>query len=138
MWLSGSSLPVTVTATVTVTVQVVADPRPVNIDPLCDPSLNDFGVDGAQYVRYVSWGEAQTMIYLKISLSDFFTVFAARCRSWYVQAFPFVAVVMVLCHGCSIMPLTMSLLPVCWRGGVRCVCLAFAFMSNSMDCLNAY
>ena len=30
--------------------------------------------------RYVSWGEMQTMIYLKISLSDFFTVFAARCR----------------------------------------------------------
>jgi hypothetical protein len=34
--------------------------------------------------RFVSWGEAQTMIYLKISLSDFFTVFAARCRSWCV------------------------------------------------------
>ena len=32
--------------------------------------------------RFVSWGEAQTMVYLKISLSDFFTVFAARCRSW--------------------------------------------------------
>ncbi len=32
--------------------------------------------------RFVSWGQAQTMIYLKISLSDFFTVFAARCRSW--------------------------------------------------------
>ena len=35
-------------------------------------------------VRFVSWAEAQTMIYLKISLSDFFTVFSARCRSWYV------------------------------------------------------
>ena len=46
--------------------------RYVNSNPCCQvPEAMD---------RYVSWGEMQTMIYLKISLSDFFTVFAARCR----------------------------------------------------------
>ena len=35
-------------------------------------------------IRYVSWSELQTIIYLKISLSDFLTVFAARCRYWCV------------------------------------------------------
>lgn len=34
-------------------------------------------------LRYVSWGEAQTMVYLKISLSDFLTLFASRTRFWY-------------------------------------------------------
>ena len=48
----------------------------MNGAPWCDMNY------GAQAVRYVSWGEAQTIIYLKISLSDFFTVFSARCRSW--------------------------------------------------------
>jgi hypothetical protein len=42
--------------------------------------------------RYVGWGEMQTMMYLKISLSDFFTVFAARCRWAYVCG--------ELCSGC--------------------------------------
>ncbi len=57
--------------------QVISSyPRPVNEDPRCQ-----YAVD-----RYVNWGEAQTMIYLKISLSDFFTVFAARCRSWYASS----------------------------------------------------
>jgi hypothetical protein len=65
--------------------QVIAVPRPVNDNPNCDPTFNVPGVGRAELVRFVSWGEAQTLVYLKISLSDFFTVFAARCRSWCVQ-----------------------------------------------------
>lgn len=56
--------------------------RNYNTNPCCD------GVKG----RYVSWGEMQTMMYLKISLSDFFTVFAARCRWAYVGVFDHAAV----------------------------------------------
>lgn len=43
------------------------------------------GPDSLVYhpIRFVSWGEAQTIMYLKISLSDFFTVFSARTRSWF-------------------------------------------------------
>lgn len=39
-------------------------------------------------LRFISWGEVQTMMYLKISLSDFFTVFAARTRSWFLERRP--------------------------------------------------
>ncbi len=52
--------------------QVIGEYRYPNAHPYC----------AVDKVRFVSWGETQTMVYLKISLSDFFTVFAARCRSW--------------------------------------------------------
>jgi hypothetical protein len=67
-------------------VQAVGKKRPINHAFECNPK-NNVVVDGARYERYVSWGEAQTMLYLKISLSDFFTVFSARCKSWYVPLF---------------------------------------------------
>lgn len=38
-----------------------------------------FGSNGHHYVTF---GEVQTIVYLKISLSDFMTVFCARTRSW--------------------------------------------------------
>jgi H+-transporting ATPase len=37
---------------------------------------------------YILWSEAQTMIYLKISLSDFLTLFAARTRTWFWERRP--------------------------------------------------
>ncbi len=43
-------------------------------------NANDWSCCEGVQGRFVSWGEMQTMMYLKISLSDFFTVFAARCR----------------------------------------------------------
>jgi len=49
--------------------------RPVNSDPSCQGA--------ASLVRYVSYGETQTMVYLQISLAGFFTLFAARCRQWF-------------------------------------------------------
>jgi len=43
--------------------------------------------DGA--TRYfVTFGEAQTLLYLKVSLSDFLTVFAARTRYWFFERRP--------------------------------------------------
>ena len=49
--------------------QVVANPRPVNAAPQCNPEYNPtfpVTIDGAQYVRYISWGEAQTMVYVAL------------------------------------------------------------------------
>ena len=43
---------------------------------------------GSNGKNYVLWGEAQTMIYLKISLSDFLTLFAARTRTWFWERRP--------------------------------------------------
>jgi H+-transporting ATPase len=43
------------------------------------------GSEGRDYVLYL---EAQTMIYLKISLSDFLTLFAARTRTWFWERRP--------------------------------------------------
>ena len=37
---------------------------------------------------YILWPEAQTMIYLKISLSDFLTLFSARTRTWFWERRP--------------------------------------------------
>jgi H+-transporting ATPase len=37
---------------------------------------------------YILWQEAQTMIYLKISISDFLTLFAARTRVWFFERRP--------------------------------------------------
>jgi H+-transporting ATPase len=66
--------------------RAVAPMRPVNHATTL-PGKHHWSYDcqSGKKVRYVSWGEVQTMIYLKISLSDFFTVFAARCRSWCVS-----------------------------------------------------
>ena len=38
---------------------------------------------GSEDRDYILWTEAQTMIYLKISLSDFLTLFSARTRTWF-------------------------------------------------------
>ena len=49
--------------------QVVSNPRPVNAAPQCNPEYNPtfpVTIDGAQYVRYISWGEAQTMVYVAL------------------------------------------------------------------------
>jgi len=43
------------------------------------------GSGGRDYIR---WSEAQTMIYLKISLSDFLTLFSARTRTWFWERRP--------------------------------------------------
>jgi len=45
----------------------------------------------------VTWGEVQTMMYLKISLSDFLTVFAARTRSWFFERRPGYALLTAFC-----------------------------------------
>jgi len=37
---------------------------------------------------FVTFGEAQTLLYLKVSLSDFLTVFAARTRYWFFERRP--------------------------------------------------
>ena len=51
--------------------QVVSpSPRNINANLACDS------------VRYVSWGELLTMIYLQLSLADFLTLYCARCLSW--------------------------------------------------------
>ena len=39
-----------------------------------------FGSSGRDFIL---WQEARTMIYLKISLSDFLTLFSARTRVWF-------------------------------------------------------
>ena len=39
-----------------------------------------FGSEGRNYVR---WMEARTLLYMKISVSDFLTIFAARTRTWF-------------------------------------------------------
>jgi H+-transporting ATPase len=43
---------------------------------------------GSEDRDYVRWSEAQTMIYLKISLSDFLTLFSARTRTWFWERRP--------------------------------------------------
>jgi len=70
--------------------------RPVNDWACCKEGVNVID-------NYVSWGEMQTMIYLKISLSDFFTVFAARCRWAFWERRPGYALTaaLVVATGCS-------------------------------------
>jgi len=43
---------------------------------------------GSSSRDYVLFTEAQTMVYLKISLSDFLTLFAARTRTWFWERRP--------------------------------------------------
>ena len=43
------------------------------------------GSEGRNYVR---WQEARTMMYLKISISDFLTLFSARTRVWFFERRP--------------------------------------------------
>ena len=57
--------------------QAVADVRPVNAYAGCQTA--------AASTRYVSWSELQTMLFLKIVLSDTLTILSARCRGWYVK-----------------------------------------------------
>jgi len=38
---------------------------------------------GSNGRNYVTWFEARTMIYLKVSVSDFLTLFSARTRTWF-------------------------------------------------------
>ena len=38
---------------------------------------------GAYGRTYITWGELKTIMYLKISISDFLTLFAARSRTWF-------------------------------------------------------
>jgi H+-transporting ATPase len=46
---------------------------------------NTMGSQGRNYVR---WYEARTMMYLKISISDFLTLFSARTRTWFWERRP--------------------------------------------------
>ena len=43
---------------------------------------------GSQGRDYVRWQEARTMMYLKISISDFLTLFSARTRVWFWERRP--------------------------------------------------
>ncbi|MFY7854788.1 MAG: DEAD/DEAH box helicase, partial [Rubrivivax sp.] len=52
---------------------------------LADATWDDWLLDLALAVR---WMEARTMIYLKISISDFLTLFAARTRVWFWERRP--------------------------------------------------
>jgi hypothetical protein len=54
------------------------------------PSAGGFigAVLGSSGRDYILWSEAQTMVYLKISLSDFLTLFAARTRTWFWERRP--------------------------------------------------
>lgn len=42
----------------------------------------------SSHLRFIDFGTVQTLIYLKISLSDFLTVFSARTRSWFWERRP--------------------------------------------------
>ena len=44
-----------------------------------------FGENGQ---GYVTWSEARTIMYLKISISDFLTLFSARTRTWFWERRP--------------------------------------------------
>jgi H+-transporting ATPase len=46
---------------------------------------NAFGENGQ---GYVTWMEARTIMYLKISISDFLTLFSARTRTWFWERRP--------------------------------------------------
>ena len=61
---------------------------------------NLLGEDGS---HYVTWGQAQTIMYLKVSISDFLTVFAARTRSFFWERRPGYALAsaFVFATGCS-------------------------------------
>ena len=47
-----------------------------------------FGSSDFNGTHFVSFGEAQTLLYLKVSLSDFLTVFCARTRFWFFERRP--------------------------------------------------
>jgi H+-transporting ATPase len=40
---------------------------------------------GAEGRAYITWNELRTLIYLKVSISDFLTLFSARTRTWFFQ-----------------------------------------------------
>jgi H+-transporting ATPase len=40
---------------------------------------------GAEGRSYITWHELRTLIYLKVSISDFLTLFSARTRTWFFQ-----------------------------------------------------
>ena len=40
---------------------------------------------GAQGRSYITWHELRTLLYLKVSISDFLTLFSARTRIWFFQ-----------------------------------------------------
>ncbi len=58
------------------------------------------GSDGRNWVR---WYEARTMMYLKISISDFLTLFSARTRVWFWERRPgyALAVACIVATSCS-------------------------------------
>lgn len=43
---------------------------------------------GSGQTHWITYGHVQTIMYLKISLSDFLTVFAARTRGWFFERRP--------------------------------------------------
>jgi H+-transporting ATPase len=68
------------------------------------------GLLGEVDTGYVTWGQAQTIMYLKVSISDFLTVFAARTRGFFWERRPgyALACAFVFATGCS------TLLSVFW------------------------
>jgi hypothetical protein len=49
---------------------------------------NHFVLHFYRLCSYVLWADAQTMMYLKISISDFLTLFAGRTRTWFFERRP--------------------------------------------------
>ena len=47
-----------------------------------------FGANNLNGHHFVTFGEVQTLLYLKVSLSDFLTVFNARNRGWFWERLP--------------------------------------------------
>jgi len=58
---------------------------------------------GSHGRNYIRWDEARTMMYLKISISDFLTLFAPRTRTWFWERRPgyALAVACIVATSCS-------------------------------------
>ena len=82
-----------------------------NINHRGDWVGNTMGSGGRNYVR---WQEARTMMYLKISISDFLTLFSARTRVWFWERRPGYA----LGVACLVATATSTLLSLFWDDAV--------------------
>jgi hypothetical protein len=90
--------------------QVVANPRPVNASPQCNPEFNPTfpsAGNGAKYVRYISWGEAQTMVYVAARLG----ASAAACGVLLLTNLNGMSCAAFDSHGCYLTPLPRSPAP---------------------------
>ncbi|KAA0168528.1 hypothetical protein FNF31_00408 [Cafeteria roenbergensis] len=83
--------------------------------------------------HYVTWGQAQTVMYLKVSISDFLTVFAARTRSFFWERRPgyALAVAFVFATGAS------TILSIFWPQSFNDISATNAYPSGGMRMLMA-